>query len=288
MKNDDGEVAALYQVPLGEFTAARNALARKLGAAGADIRRLEKPHAAAWAVNQLFWQRRADYDALTEVAGTMRNAHARMLSGRKADVAQAESRHDDIVRAAAQTIRELASAAGETLSAETLKAVTETLRALPSEDLPGQLTRPLKPLGFSALIALGVRSAGPGPQRSGSRGSEDSGSAKDRKSRTSAVLARQRAAAKKEAAERAAKKKALRKAVGTARARETAAEAALADSRKALAKVERDCAVARDRVQFLEKQRDDAERNASERARALQDAANTRLQAEQELDGEPD
>ena len=64
MSKMDDEAAALYRVPLGEFTAARNALAKQLGPAAADVRTLAKPHAAAWAVNQLYWQRRATYDAL--------------------------------------------------------------------------------------------------------------------------------------------------------------------------------------------------------------------------------
>jgi hypothetical protein len=266
MKEDE-EVAALYRLPLGEFTAARNALAKTRGAARAGVRELQKPHAAAWAVNQLFWDRRATYDAVITAAHAMRQAHARMLSGRQANVPEAEDAHRDAVRAAVQAIRELATAAGETLSAMTLEAVSETLRALPSDDEPGQLTQPLKPLGFGALF--GVLGQGSGVQGPGSG--------------SPAVLAKEKAAAKKEAAERAARKKALAKALRAAKNREVAAEAALADSRKALAKVERDYQAARDRVQFLEKQRSDSEQDAHRRDRELQEAANARMQAEQDL-----
>ena len=47
LPNSDDEVAALYKLPLGEFTAARNTLAKKLGPAAGDVRTLEKPNVAA-------------------------------------------------------------------------------------------------------------------------------------------------------------------------------------------------------------------------------------------------
>ena len=78
----DDEIAALYQLPLGEFTAARNALAKKLGPAAGDVRTLEKPNVAAWAVNQLYWQRRPAYDALIRAAQAMRTAHTNAFRSR--------------------------------------------------------------------------------------------------------------------------------------------------------------------------------------------------------------
>ena len=261
MMIEDKELAALYRLPLTEFTTARNGLAKKRGTAGADIRTLEKPHAAAWAVNQLFWLRPKSYDAVIAAAQLMRDAHSRMLAGRQADVPRAETAHRDAIKAAVAEIRELAGAGGENLSAATLDAVSETLQALPSSETAGQLTRPLKPLGFAALMTLsGVQeSRGPGVQKA------------------------KKAAAKKEAADRAARRKALQKAVRAAQARESDAENALAASRKVLAKVERDHAAARDRLQFLDKQRDDAEQETRERAKALREATNLRTQAEQDL-----
>jgi len=261
MLNRDDEIAALYQVPPGEFTAARNALAKQMGAAGAEVRTLEKPQAAAWAVNQLYWQRRPAYDALIHAAQTMRAAHANMLAGRKSEVPQAESAHRDAIRTATQAIRELATAAGESLSASTLEAVSETLQALPADHVPGQLTRPLKPLGFGALMQMNVQ--GPGSSVQGP------------------VAAK--AAAKKAEAERAKRRKALEKALRVAETVEREAEAALAEAQKAVAKVERDYAAVRDRLQFLEKQRSDVEQDAHRRARELQDASNARTQAAQDL-----
>src|SRR5688572_22103876 len=154
LASGDDDVAGLYKLPLGEFTAARNALAKKLGPAAGDVRTLEKPNVAAWAVNQLYWQRRPAYDALIRAAQAMRTAHTQMLSGRKADVPQADNAHREAIRAATQSIRELAQGAGETLSPGTMEAVAETLRSLPSDDTPGRLTKPLSPLGFGALLGI--------------------------------------------------------------------------------------------------------------------------------------
>ena len=257
MVKEDDEVAALYRVPLGEFTTARNALAKARGAAGTKIRALEKPAAPAWAVNQLYWRRRKAYDDVVRTALAMRGAHARLIAGRGGDVQAAEAAHREAMRAATQAIGELLKAAGETASAATLEAIAETLQALPSDDPPGRLTRALKPPGFGALLAMGISpevlgSGGPGVRRS-------------------------------EAAARAAKKKALEKQLRAAETAERAAEAAGAEARKLLAKVERDYAATRDKLQFLEKQRADAEQDVHRRAAAAREAGNARAQAAQDL-----
>jgi len=54
----EDEIDALFKLPLGEFTPARNALAARLKKAGeqaeADaVKALPKPSVAAWVVNQL-------------------------------------------------------------------------------------------------------------------------------------------------------------------------------------------------------------------------------------------
>ena len=62
------DIDQLYQLPLEEFTSARNTLARTAGADAAEVRKLAKPPLAAWAVNQLYWKRREVYDARAPVA----------------------------------------------------------------------------------------------------------------------------------------------------------------------------------------------------------------------------
>ena len=77
----------LYRLPLDQFTPARNALAQAAGPRAAEIKALEKPNAAAWAVNQLFWRDRAIYDELIAASERVaaspeaRNAHVAIAGG---------------------------------------------------------------------------------------------------------------------------------------------------------------------------------------------------------------
>jgi len=146
-------------LPLAEFTAARNELAKKSGPDAAAIKALEKPNIAAWAVNQLFWTKRKIYDVLIAASEKVRAAHVKQLSGKSADVAAAEAAHHAAVKAAADEARRILAAAGDPATPATMIAVIETLQTLPTHDEPGKLTRPLKPMGFEALAGFvpGVR-----------------------------------------------------------------------------------------------------------------------------------
>lgn len=153
-REDEGEIDELYQLPLREFTAARDALAKRSGADGPAIRKVQKPTAPAWAVNQLFWKRRKVFDRLTAATESVRAAHARRLAGKDADVDRAEMVHKAAMQAALSATYELLTATGDPVTAATTTAITETLQALPWPDAPGRLTRPLRPQGFAALAGL--------------------------------------------------------------------------------------------------------------------------------------
>src|SRR5437762_1838239 len=88
----------LYQLPLDEFTAARNALAKETG--DASIKKLEKPSLAAWAVNQLYWHKRKLYDDVVKTSGQLRTAYKQQLAGKSADVHAAEVFHNEAMRKA--------------------------------------------------------------------------------------------------------------------------------------------------------------------------------------------
>jgi hypothetical protein len=154
-RGDDKEIDALYQLPLGEFTAARNALAKAAGqGAGRVIRTLEKPSVPAWAVNQLYWRDRRAWDKLIRAAERLRAGHAQALSGRTADIATLELQHKAAVKAAADSVRGVLARAGDPATPATMKAVVDTLQALPGGGPPGRLAMALAPLGFGALGAL--------------------------------------------------------------------------------------------------------------------------------------
>jgi hypothetical protein len=158
-REDRGNVSraldTLYQVPLAEFTAARNALAKTAAPSEAGaIRALAKPNVPAWAVNQLYWRERRTYDALVRASERLRAAHTRSLGGKKPDLAMLELQHGAAVKAAAEAIRVILARAGDPATPATMKAVVDTLQALPGGGAPGHLSRPLAPLGFGALGAL--------------------------------------------------------------------------------------------------------------------------------------
>lgn len=164
--NLEQEIDKLYQLPLKEFTPARNGLAKSAGPKAADVKALPKPSAPAWAVNQLYWQSRDVYDALVKASERLRAAHRSLLGGKAVDVHRVEAEHRDTVRAAAQEVRRLMVDADERPSEQTMMAINETLEALPTGDEPpGRLTRPLKRLGFEALAGTPSRPAGVPPAK---------------------------------------------------------------------------------------------------------------------------
>src|SRR5687767_8421655 len=125
MTTHDDAVDRLYQIPLEEFTAARNALAKETGSGGSEFKRLEKPNAAAWAVNQLFWKERKTYDDVIKAAERLRAAHRQMLAGKSSDLREVETTHRDAVRKATQTARQLLEADGAKASPAVMTAVSE-------------------------------------------------------------------------------------------------------------------------------------------------------------------
>ena len=162
----DTEIDRLYQLPLDEFTAARNALAKDAGPDAARIRALSKPPVAAWAVNQLHWRDRDAWDALVEASESARRAHRAVLAGRGGDVRAAGKVHDDAVEAALKATLGLVADAGHPVTDATKQAILTTLRALPGDEPPGRLTRTLQPGGFEALAGLSLaRGAQPRPSK---------------------------------------------------------------------------------------------------------------------------
>ena len=150
----DDKIEELYQLPLDEFTAARNALAKTTG--DASIKKIEKPSLAAWAVNQLFWQRRKLYDEVIKTSGQLRTAYKQMLAGKSADVRAAEVFHGEAMRKAKDAIHSILEAAGNSAVDGVMRPITETLDALPTTDPPGRLTKPLRRTGFEALQGVTI------------------------------------------------------------------------------------------------------------------------------------
>jgi hypothetical protein len=138
---------------------ARDELARRLKKEGRpdeaqEVKRLAKPPAPVWAINQLARRRRADVRALLkaaarlrEVQGSGRGDFAKAASAERAAVAK-------LVAAAAGILRE----GGAAPTDSTVARVATTLHAAAAsdearEDLErGRLTAELEPPGFGALL----------------------------------------------------------------------------------------------------------------------------------------
>lgn len=152
----EAQIDRLYQLPLDEFTAARNALAKQAGTDAARVRALQKPSVAAWAVNQLYWQKRDVWDALIAAAESARRAHKAVLSGRSGDVRASSQVHEESVEAALKATLSLLQSSAHPVTDGTRQQIATTLRALPGSDEPGRLTHALQPGGFEMLAGVAV------------------------------------------------------------------------------------------------------------------------------------
>jgi hypothetical protein len=309
----DPDIDRLFQVPPEEFTAARNALAKQAGSDGAAIKRLQKPPLAAWAVNQLFWKDRDLYDALVKSADALRRAHRGVITGHHADIRAAGKAHDQALDSALKRTLSLLAEAGHKSTDATRQAILNTLRALPSEDAPGRLTRVLQPGGFEMLSGIAPRAARPDASRSRHPSGEPrepaasgrgSGTrpgapalgeptprhaatrqkpAKEKVTVDARALARAKEALARATREaRTAEHAVRRDEFESARAAREAAKAAshLQAARDTLAAAQRDVDDAEREAAAAEKQRDAAERRAAERQSDLT-AARERVEAAQ-------
>jgi len=159
MSSLESRIDSLYRGSADEFTAARNALAKTL--AGDDARRVKqlvKPTSVAWAVNQLYWQRRPSYDRLIKTGKHLRTVQIGALNGRSVDVRSAVEEHREGVAQAVADAVQLASETGINLNADELSRTLESLSlGSTNADPPGRLTKALQPAGFEALAGVVVK-----------------------------------------------------------------------------------------------------------------------------------
>jgi len=153
----DDEIDKLYQLPLEEFTAGRNALAKEAKPDAAEIKALQKPPVAAWAINQVYWRGRPAFHALTAAAAALRSAHTAVVSGKRGDLRAAGEAHEAALEAVLKAALAILREAGHPATDATKQAIANTLRALPaSTEPPGRLTQLLQPTGFELLAGLAV------------------------------------------------------------------------------------------------------------------------------------
>jgi hypothetical protein len=167
----DGEMDALFQLPLAEFTAARNALASRLKKAGRAedaerVKSTQKPPATAWAVNQLYWRHPKDVEALLAAGERFRKAQAAQLAGKNVDLRDLLNERRDALATLMSRASSILREAGHGASPDATRRVGTTLEALAafgeSNGAPqaGRLQDDLDPPGFEAIAALVPRPGG--------------------------------------------------------------------------------------------------------------------------------
>jgi hypothetical protein len=276
-KNFDAQIDRLYQLPLDEFTAARNALAKEAGPDGAAIKQLAKPPLAAWAVNQLYWERRAEYQTLVDAAERMRKTHKAVIEGRRGDLRSAGREHELALETALKATLDVLKGRGQPVTEASRHAILNTLRALPANEPPGLLSGALAPGGFEMLAGItparGHKIRGSaGPQVRGNKGPTDQRTPGPKDLSQDLKAQRQREAA--ERAARDAEHRARRAEFETARAvREaTKAEKRLAEARLALETAQEEAAAAEREAAAAVRAREAAERKLRDAASALETA----------------
>jgi hypothetical protein len=239
----------LYQVPLGDFTAARDALAARLKAAGdkeaaAAAKRARKPSVAAWAANQVVWHAGDAWDRLLSTTKALREKHENSASADELRQAGREQR-EALLACEARAAEQL-GAHDHAASPAVLQKVAHTLLALAYGApgvAPGRLDQELQPPGFEALA--GMTLAAPVPATVSSGGD---------------------------------------KPTPPGRAAQKAAEARLAESRRAVLKARARLATDAERVAAAEKQLDAARRTCDDTRRKLEAAEAEEAAAQAALD----
>ena len=165
MKQAADEVDQLFQIPLAEFTGARNSLATKLKKEGDTeaaerVKTLAKPSISAWVANQLYWRNRTAFHRLIAAGEQFRTAQAAQLAGKSVDLrAPLDARRQtlsELMKLAGDILRE----AGHPASPDTMRRIMTTLEALATYGQhagappAGRLTDDVDPPGFEALAAL--------------------------------------------------------------------------------------------------------------------------------------
>jgi hypothetical protein len=275
-RRNESDIDRLYQLPLDEFTAARNALAKNAGADAASIRQLAKPPLAAWAVNQLYWRDRDVYGALVASSEELRRTNKLVLGGRAGDLRAAGRVHDQALDRALKATMAIVADSGHPASDATRQAILSTLRALPSGEAPGRLSATLQPGGFEMLAGFPIAKGGPKSKAGVAAGARTSAAQPRPREEQPAKKkdARAEARALKEAAAAA---EALRKAEQAARREEFERARAVREADKAQREVER----AREAMDRAREELEAAER-AAKAADTARDRAERSARAAQE------
>ena len=292
------DIDSLFQLPLGEFTAARNALTATLkkarrAADAATVKTIEKPSVSAWAVNQAYWRHRVEFNKLLAAGDRFRDAQRAQLGGTKADLRGTLDARSAALNAVANRAAEALRKAGHEPTPDLMRRIATTLESvatygtLPGAPPAGRLSVDIEPPGFEALATLvpvGVpRERGSAPPRVLTFAQKAPKKAKSSKDPAEVERRRQ--------AELAAQRAAAKKALETAKANELRARHAAKEAQAALKKAaarakaaEQERVKAEKRIEKIVSEAQEAAKEARQVARTAEEAAQALSDAEREVE----
>jgi hypothetical protein len=164
-KGSDRHLDELYGAPLSAFTQVRDRLARQLGEAGrpaeaADLRRLRKPSAALWTVNQLARRDPASMGRFIEVVNRLKRAHTKGAG----EVGEVTASQRAALSALLDRAPDVMKSVGLSASPAMLQRISNTLlgaaadRGLQDDLRRGRLDAEQPAPGFEVLAGTPLRS----------------------------------------------------------------------------------------------------------------------------------
>jgi hypothetical protein len=290
----EDEIDALFTLPLAEFTSVRNALAARLKKEKrtdeADrVKLLAKPPVSAWAVNQIYWNHRNEFEQLIATGKRFHSAQASRSAAKVANMRDSLEARRQALAELSDVATELLQDAGHNPSQDTLRRITTTLEALsayallPDGPTPGRLTQDVDPPSFELLASLISGAASQGAIESPARTKSAT------KSRAPASDARQIRQAKIAEAKLLLQeaKKSLADARAKAQSSEAAQKKALADAKeteKQKRTVEERLLRATAVAEAAARRAQSANEDAAETAQAVEDAKRAVEAATKELE----
>jgi hypothetical protein len=255
----DAEIDRLYGLPLGQFTAARDDLARRLRADGdrdgaAGVKRLRKPTLPAWALNQAKRREPEQVAELIEAGRRLQDAQQQLVAGGERGLlrsAAADERRlvEQVVAVAEQEL----AGAGHPVAATVQSKLWATVHAAAVSDEARELLDAGRLIVDYEISDLGLGAGGAAaPPTSRAKPPAKREPRPDR----AAIAARKQAARKAEM---------LRRKLDRARAQYEAAEERLKGARRGVAEARREAARAASVLERAEA--------AAEQAREREEAA---------------
>ena len=270
--NFDGDVDALFTLPLAEFIGARKSLAARLKKDGRAneaerVQLLTKPSISAWTVNQLYWKHREAFDRLLASGNRFRQVQR---SGKVAGMREALDTRRESLTYLSDLATTLLRDAGHNPSLDTIRRITTTLEgisayaSLPDGLSPGRLTKDVDPPGFESLVSFV-----PGAAFTTQRTEEPASKGSSKKSGSAATKMQQKATS---ASERSRLEETRQARIGAAKVSLQEAKKSLVDARAKAQSLEGAQKKADAEAKEAEKQRREAGERLKKATAASEDA----------------